>query len=190
MDIEGKTQFFLDQQVQFSNDLARIHSILERVAATQDRTTAILGIQAEGLSKLEELTHRIGERQITFEDTVAGFAERQSKCEQTILQVGQTLVGVADAQEYTNRILVTLAERQVDTERARLAIEEAIRRLAEMQVDSERARLATEEAMRRLAERQVATEEALRSLAERQKITEENLNVLLLTVERHISGHK
>ena len=169
MDIEGKMQFILDQKVQFSNDIARIHSILERVAATQDRTTAILNIQAEGLSKLEELTHRIGERQITFEDTVAGFAERQSKCEQTILQVGQTLVGVADAQEYTNRILVTLAERRVD---------------------SEQARLATEDAMRSLAERQVATEEALRTLAESQKITEENLNVLLLTVERHISGHK
>ena len=71
MDIEGKMQFILDQQVQFSSDLARIHSILERVAATQDRTTAILGIQAEGLSKLEELTQRIGERQIAFEDTVA-----------------------------------------------------------------------------------------------------------------------
>jgi len=170
MDIEGTMQFILDQQARFSSDVARI--------------VAILGNQAERLSKLEEISQRLDERQITFETTVERLAERQitfettmerlaerqseteqtilerqRKTEQTILEVGQTLLDVANAQERTNRILATLAERQVETEKV------------------------SEEARR-------ATEEAMRGLVERQKITEENLNVLLLTVERHISNHK
>jgi hypothetical protein len=55
----------------------------------------------------------------------------------------------------------------------------------------------TNEIIATLAERQVATEavilatgEAINRLAERQSTTEENLNVLLLTVERHIANHK
>ena len=170
MDIEGTMQFILDQQARFSSDVARI--------------VAILGNQAERLSKLEEISQRLDERQITFETTVERLAERQitfettmerlaehqseteqtilerqRKTEQTVLEVGQTLLDVANAQERTNRILATLAERQVETEKV------------------------SEEARR-------ATEEAMRGLVERQKITEENLNVLLLTVERHISNHK
>jgi hypothetical protein len=156
MDIEGTMQFILDQQARFSSDVARI--------------VAILGNQAERLSKLEEISQRSDERQFTFEKTMERLAERQSdteqtilerqrKTEQTILEVGQTLLDVANAQERTNRILATLAERQVETEKV------------------------SEEARR-------ATEEAMRGLVERQKITEENLNVLLLTVERHISKHK
>lgn len=50
--------------------------------------------------------------------------------EQTILEVGRTLLNVANAQERTNEILVTLAQRQVATE-------EAIRRLAERQSTTE-----------------------------------------------------
>jgi hypothetical protein len=40
-----------------------------------------------------------------------------------------------------------------------------------------------------LAEGQVATEEAMGRLVERQSTTEQTLNVLLLTVERHIANH-
>ena len=46
------------------------------------------------------------------------------------------------------------------------------------------------ERQRELAERQRETEESLNRLSQKQAITEENLNVLLLTVERHIAGHK
>jgi hypothetical protein len=87
--------------------------------------------------------------------------ERHAKTQQTILEAGQTILEVANAQERTNEILATLAQRQV----------------------------ATEEILETLAQRQVATEEAIRRLAERQRTTEENLNVLLLTVERHLSDH-
>jgi ATP:corrinoid adenosyltransferase len=119
MDIEATMQFILDQQAQFSSDVARIHSILSDVA------------------------------------------ERQNKSEQIIQEVRQTMLDVANAQERTNEILATLAERQV----------------------------ATDEILTTLAQRQIATEEAISRLAERQATTEENLNVLLLTVERHIAGH-
>jgi hypothetical protein len=78
---------------------------------------------------------------------LAHLAERQSKSEQIIQEVRQSMLDVANAQERTNEILAALAERQV------------------------------------------ATEEAMRRLAERQATTEENLNVLLLTVERHIANH-
>jgi ABC-type transporter Mla subunit MlaD len=119
MDIEGTMQFILDQQAQFSSEVARINSVLQRTS-----------------------------------EILANLAECQNKSEQIIQEVRQTLLAVANAQERTNEILATLAERQVATEEARRA-----------------------------------TEEALSRLAERQGTTEENLNVLLLTVERHISNH-
>ena len=103
-----------------------------------------------------------------IEATMEHIAERQNKTEKTILQLGQSLLDIANAQERTNEILATLAERQVATE-------EALGRLAESQ--------------RTLAESQRTLAESQRALAEKQGTTEENLNVLLLTVERHISKH-
>ena len=163
MDIEGTMKFILDQQAQFSSDIARINSVLDRVVANQDRL-------AERQITFERNLERLAERQSEAEQTIL---ERQRKTEQTILEVGQTLLDVANAQERTNKILATLAERQVETEKS---IEEA--------------RRAADEARRAADEARRATEEAIRGLVERQKTTEENLNVLLLTVERHISNHK
>ena len=140
MDIEGTMQFILDQQAQFSNDVARINSVLQRTSEIQERTN----------------------------EDLATLAERQNKSEQIIQDVRETNLDVANAQERTNEILATLAERQVATD-------EILATHAERQVAIEEARLATEEAIRRLAERQATTEE--------------NLNVLLLTVERHIANH-
>lgn len=114
------------------------------------------------INLIQERTNEILARLADRQTTTEeSFAEFQQKTEQIIVEVGRSLLDVANSQERTNEILANLAERQVDTEGAMLAYEEA--------------RLATEEAMRRLAERQATTEE--------------NLNVLLLTVERHIANH-
>lgn len=94
-------------------------------------------------------------------DQQAYMAERHNKLEQTILELGQIMLHVTNTQQHASEILDTLAERQVDTE----------------------------DVLHRLAAQHVATEEALRRLADRQGTTEETLNVLLLTVERHISSH-
>jgi len=154
MDIEGTMQFILDQQAQFSNDVARINSVLQRTSEIQERTN----------------------------EDLATLAERQNKSEQIIQDVRETNLDVANAQERTNEILATLAERQVATDEIlathaerQVATDEILATHAERQVAIEEARLATEEAIRRLAERQATTEE--------------NLNVLLLTVERHIANH-
>jgi hypothetical protein len=76
-----------------------------------------------------------------------------------------------------------LAERQNKTEQTILEVSQVLLNVANAQ---ER----TNEILVTLAERQVATETAISRLAESQRITEENLNVLLLTVERHIANHK
>jgi len=99
--------------------------------------------------------------------------KRQNEFEETIRQVMQTMVEVANSHQRTSAILETLAERQVNTE-------ETLNILAERQVD-------TEEALDRFER---STDEAINRLAQKQAITQENLNVLLLTVERHIEGHK
>ncbi len=113
------------------------------------------------IARIESVLQRTSE-------ILANLAERQNNSEQIIQEVRETMLDVANAQERTNEILATLAERQVATD-------EILATHAERQVATEEARLATEEAIRRLAERQATTEE--------------NLNVLLLTVERHIANH-
>ncbi|HXI90420.1 MAG TPA: hypothetical protein VNO24_10440 [Blastocatellia bacterium] len=113
------------------------------------------------IARIESVLQRTSE-------ILTNLAERQNTSEQIIQEVRETMLDVANAQERTNEILATLAERQVATD-------EILASHAERQVAFEEARLATEEAIRRLAERQATTEE--------------NLNVLLLTVERHIANH-
>jgi len=41
-----------------------------------------------------------------------------------------------------------------------------------------------------LSQKQAITQESLNVLSQKQAITQESLKVLLLTVERHIAGHK
>lgn len=66
-------------------------------------------------------------------------------------------------------------------------LEQTILELGQIMLHVTNAQQHASEILNTLAERQVDTEEALRRLAERQGTTEETLNVLLLTVERHIS---
>jgi hypothetical protein len=93
---------------------------------------------------------------------IEGLIKRQDKFEEMIRQVMDTLVELANAQRRASGILETLAQRHVNTE----------------------------EALNTLAQRQANTEEALKRLTDKQATTQENLNILLLTVERHIAGHK
>jgi len=79
-------------------------------------------------------------------------------------------------------MLAHLAERQNKPE-------QIIQEVRQAMLDVANAQERTNQILAALAERQVATEEAIRRLAERQATTEENLNVLLLTVERHIANH-
>lgn len=81
-----------------------------------------------------------------------------------------------------NLVLQHASERRNQTEQNLLEVGQTLMKVANAQ---ER----TNEILATLAERQVATEEAIRRLADRQSTTDENLNVLLLTVERHISTH-
>ena len=112
MDIEGTMQFILDQQAQFSSDIARLYLALQR-------TNEILGVVAE--------------RQTTTEETMESFAERQNKMEQNILEVGQTLLDVANAQERTSEILVSVAERQNQTEQNILVLGQSLLDVANAQ---------------------------------------------------------
>ena len=106
--------------------------------------------------------------------------KRQNEIEQSIRQVMQSMVEVANSHQRTSAILETLAERQLETE-------ESLNSMSQEQANSHR-RMGS--ILETLAERQRETEESLNRLSEKQAITEENLNVLLLTVERHIAGHK
>ena len=112
------------------------------------------------------------------------------------MDIEGTMQFILDQQAQTSVILATLTERQVKTEETTdgLAgrhnkLEQTILELGQIMVRVTNAQQHASEILDTLAERQVATEEALRRLAERQGTTEENLNVLLLTVERHISSH-
>jgi hypothetical protein len=82
----------------------------------------------------------------------------------------------------TNETLANLAERHNKLEQIVLELGQTMLGIANAQQHAS-------EVLSTLAERQVATEEAISRLAERQGTTEESLNVLLLTVERHISNH-
>ncbi|MEK6286572.1 MAG: hypothetical protein AABO57_12600, partial [Acidobacteriota bacterium] len=55
-------------------------------------------------------------------ETTRSLAERQNKTEETILEVGQTMLDVANAQARTSEILTTLAERQIATEETTLSL--------------------------------------------------------------------
>jgi hypothetical protein len=68
--------------------------------------------------------------------------------------------------------------------------EETIRQVMQTMVEVANSHQRTSAILETLAERHRETEESLNRLSQKQAITEENLNVLLLTVERHISGHK
>jgi hypothetical protein len=127
------------------------------------------------IARIESVLQRTSE-------ILTNLAERQNTSDQIIQEVRETMLDVANAQERTNEILATLAERQVATDgilathaERQVVTDEILATHAGRQVAIEEARLATEEAIRRLAERQATTEE--------------NLNVLLLTVERHIANH-
>jgi tRNA U38,U39,U40 pseudouridine synthase TruA len=93
---------------------------------------------------------------------IKGLIKRQDQFEEMIRQVMATLVELTNAQQRASSILETLAQRQVNTEAT----------------------------LNTLALSQANTEEALKRLADKQATTQENLNILLLTVERHIAGHK
>jgi predicted metal-dependent enzyme (double-stranded beta helix superfamily) len=76
------------------------------------------------------------------------------------------------------------------------AIEELVSRMAQNQlsiqqavVDIATAQERTNEILATLAERHIETEQAIRELARSQENTQETVNVLLKTVERHISNH-
>ena len=106
--------------------------------------------------------------------------KRQNEFEEAIRQVMQTMVEVANSHQRTSAILETLAERHRETE-------ESLSRLSEKQANSHQR---TSEILEIISERHRETEESLNRLSQKQAITEENLNILLLTVERHIAGHK
>jgi len=96
-----------------------------------------------------------------IEKTMQFILDQQARSNETLTKVQETILDVV-------RTLVDVANAQERTN-------ENLASLAERQIEAEEARRATEAAINRLAEQQ--------------KITEENLNVLLLTVERHISNH-
>jgi len=79
--------------------------------------------------------------------------------------------------------LESLMKRQNEFERM-------ISQVMQTMVEIANAQQRTSAILETLALRQVSTEESLNRLTEKQAVTEENLNALLLTVERHISGHK
>ena len=103
MDIERTMRFILDQQAQFTSDVARISSILSKVAFAQERSS-------ERHAKLEEITRTLLERQIRLEETTESVVERQSKIERTMLDLGQSLVIVANAQQRSSEILERSSE--------------------------------------------------------------------------------
>jgi hypothetical protein len=173
MDIERTMQFILDQQAQFqaqfASDVARINSILSNVASAQEQSS-------ERHAKLEEITRTLVERQIRLEETTENVVARQSKIERTMLDFGQSLVMVADAQQRSSEILERSSEILERNSEILERNSQAIESLIERQAASDKARS--------------DIEEAINELVERQKTTEENLNMLILTVERHIADHK
>ncbi len=96
-----------------------------------------------------------------IEKTMQFILDQQARSNETLTKVQETILDVV-------RTLVDVANAQERTN-------EILATLAERQIEAEEARRTTEAAINRLAEQQ--------------KITEKNLNVLLLTVERHISNH-
>ena len=103
-----------------------------------------------------------------IERTMQFILDQQARANGTLTKVQQTILEVQQTILEVGRTLVNVANAQERTN-------EILASLAERQIEAEEARRATEAAINRLAEQQ--------------KITEENLNVLLLTVERHISNH-
>ena len=106
-------------------------------------------------------------------DTTESMMKRQNEFEESMREVIQTMSQVAISHQRTSAILETLAERQVETEEV-LAQKQAI----------------TEDSLNVLSQKQAITQENLNVLSQKQAITQESLKVLLLTVERHIAGHK
>src|SRR5262245_13482030 len=122
------------------------------------------------LTRLEEITRTLVERQMRLEETTGTVVERQSKIERTMLDVGQSMVMVAEAQQRSSEALERSSE---ILERSSEILEhnnQAIASLIERQAASDKAR------------RDI--EQSINELTERQKTTEENLNMLILTVER------
>ncbi|MEK6286571.1 MAG: hypothetical protein AABO57_12595, partial [Acidobacteriota bacterium] len=68
MDIEGTIQFILDQQAQFSSDMARIDSTLERTG---------------------EFLATLAQRQITTEETTRGLANSQERTGEFLATLAQ-----------------------------------------------------------------------------------------------------
>ena len=117
-----------------------------------------------------------------IEGTMQFILDQQAKFSSDIARIESVL-------QRTTEILANLAERQNESE-------QIIQEVRQTMLDVANAQERTNEILATLAARQVATEqailateEAIRRLAERQATTEENLNVLLLTVERHIANH-
>ena len=110
-----------------------------------------------------------------IEGTMRFILEQQAQFSSGVGRINSVL-------QRTSEMLAHLAERQNKSE-------QIIQEVRQAMLDVANAQERTNEILAALAERQVATEEAIRRLAERQATTEENLNVLLLTVERHIANH-
>ena len=110
-----------------------------------------------------------------IEGTMQFILDQQAKFSSDIARIESVL-------QRTTEILANLAERQNKSE-------QIIQDVRETMLDVANSQERTNEILATLAERQVATEQAIGRLAERQATTEENLNVLLLTVERHIANH-
>lgn len=95
MDIERTMQFILDQQAQFSSDLARINSVL-------------LG-SAERQGKFEQTILKLEQTILELEQTTLELEQTNLGLQTTILELGKALLRTATTQEGRTRFFARSA---------------------------------------------------------------------------------
>ena len=105
----------------------------------------------------------------------ARFDARQEQFEADILKINNVLLHIANAQERTNEILAALAEKHVELEQKHVELANKLELLA------------NKHAM--LTEEIALLTKAQADLAQAGRGAQERLDTLIVTVERHISGH-
>src|SRR3989442_5429832 len=96
MDIERTMQVIVDQQAQFSNDIARINSVLLETARSQAESQ---NKSEHTMLELEETMLDVANAQGRTNETLATVAERQNKSEHTMLELEVTILDIANTQE-------------------------------------------------------------------------------------------